>query len=583
VIPGSIKREHVLRAIDEIKRSGVPEGRGWRKFYLEYEGKRFPQKYIISLANKYANGLELDSSEFSGGNESNSFLRNLGFNVVLEPHSKSAIAISPQTVRRNRPKARHSERCQKCKDTVGAMLEKIYGRVERNFKFEVGSLPKDFWGISDYASLEKIFRTLQEHRGFRDFVKAKTLPNCDYFMPDSRFILEYDESQHFTLPRKIALENYPRELKQGFDRKRWIEMCLRIRSTDNNPPYRGEQRAWYDTLRDFLPELKGLNPTVRIFARDSAWCRLDPNNLSDVVHFKSFLNRTFQTSKIELREDPDPFLARIIITRDWKGDPEESASLLSNVYEKWPKNTRVKLIVTPGGFLQFDWPASVSAENIGDSKYPENRAVNFLVEEARNCLEQVMNHNLRAKLGELADYITLGIDSHKEKVSTTHNYISQPHIELVFLIDLKRHKFYWTGKSYPTSSQQKGLARITDLATHFLDLEEVGRIMVLGCHDLTVFNPRSNNAGGWRMKVNEQFKELSKKQQPVCVLHHPHTTVKRRTWLNAWSCLEKTLPSVKYYAGAGRYFETDRERSEWDALNEVLESTKKGSTLDFIV
>jgi len=583
MIPKNITKKHIVEAINEIKRSGVPEGRSGKKFRLEYNGQCFPPKYTISLANEYANGKRLDSSEFSGGNESNRFLRSLGFNVVLTTPSDTASVKLSQKVKTRHSKTHHDERCPKCKDVVKAILERIYGKVEQNYKFQVGTLPEDFEGTPHYSKLPEIFRILREHRGFNDFVKTKTLPNCDFFMPDSRCILEFDESQHFTLPRKVALEHYPEELALGFDRKMWTDLCVRIDSRDSDPPYRDEQRAWYDTLRDFLPELKGLNPTARIFAKDFEWCSLDPSNPLDVEKFKSLLYRRPQSIGIEVREDPDPFIARIIIAREWDGDLKEARSLLSNVCEKWPKNKRVKFLVTPGGFLQFDWPKSISLEDIGDNKYPRKEVLNYLVEEARKCAEYVINDNLGKKLGELAEYITLGIDSHKEKVSTTQNYISKPHGEFVFLIGLKSNRVYWTGKSYPTSSQQSGLVRISDLTTHFFDLDEVGKTMVLGCHDLTMFNPRSKNAKGWRMKVNEQFRELARKQNPVCVLHHPHTTVKRRTWLNAWSHLRKTLPSVKHYAGAGRYFEADRDRSDWDTLTDVLESTKSGNTLDVVV
>lgn len=462
-------------------------------------------------------------------------------------------------------------------------MERIYGRVKRNCRFEVGTLPKDFENTPHYNRLMEIYKSLQRHRGFWDFVRAKTLPNSDFFVPNLRFILEYDESQHFTLPRKIALENYPKQLELGFNRERWVDLCNKIDSKDNDPPYRDEQRAWYDTLRDFLPELKGLKPTVRIFASDFKWCSLDPGNPSDVAQFKRLLKRHPQNGRIEVRQDPDPFLARVIITRGWKGDLKKARSLLSNIYEEWPKERKTKFIVTCGGFLQFDWPSSILSADIGDNKYPKNEALNLLVKEAEKCARYVVGDGLGEKLGEVADYLTLGIDSHKEKVSTTQNYISQPHVELVFLIGLKNNRVYWTGKSYPTSSQQGGLVRISDLTTHFFELDGVGKTMVLGCHDLTVFNPRSKNAKGWRMSVNDQFKELSRKEKPICVLHHPHTTVKKRTWLNAWSCLRKTLPSVRHYAGAGRYFEDDRDRPDWDTLIDVLENTKGGSTIDFVI
>jgi hypothetical protein len=82
--------------------------------------------------------------------------------------------------------------------------------------------------------------------------------------------------------------------------------------------------------------------------------------------------------------------------------------------------------------------------------------------------------------------------------------------------------------------------------------------------------------------VNEEFLKMAKDQRPLYVLHHPHTTVKRRTWWNAWQHLQKILPSVRQYAGAGCYFEADRRRS-WDPIKEVLSATKKGETIDFIV
>jgi len=82
VIPKNITREHVIKAIEEIERNGVPRGREPKKFVLLYKGRTFPPKYVISLANKYANGVELDPSKFYGGAETNIFLINLGFEVL---------------------------------------------------------------------------------------------------------------------------------------------------------------------------------------------------------------------------------------------------------------------------------------------------------------------------------------------------------------------------------------------------------------------------------------------------------------------------------------------------------------------
>jgi len=77
-----------------------------------------------------------------------------------------------------------------------------------------------------------------------------------------------------------------------------------------------------------------------------------------------------------------------------------------------------------------------------------------------------------------------------------------------------------------------------------------------------------------------RFGELAKKRKPVVVLQHPHTTDSIRTWASAWNELVRELSSVQTYASAGRYYNPRAERSK---LYDVLENTKRGDTIDFIV
>ena len=70
---------------------------------------------------------------------------------------------------------------------------------------------------------------------------------------------------------------------------------------------------------------------------------------------------------IEIRKDPEPFLARIIITDEWDGNPKDAKRLLEDIYNKWPKDKKVKFLITCGGFIHFDWPDSVTKEDIGDN------------------------------------------------------------------------------------------------------------------------------------------------------------------------------------------------------------------------
>ncbi|MDI9576973.1 MAG: hypothetical protein QM398_02415 [Thermoproteota archaeon] len=478
--------------------------------------------------------------------------------------------------------SRHSERCPQCKIVFQALLKQIYGEVHGNYKFDIGTHPTDFHQSKLYPSLEAIFNALQNSRGYNDFVKSGSLPRCDYFIPKAKTIVEFDESQHFTSARKIALELYPEGLELGFDKKKWIDLCLKLNKKDNDPPYRDEQRAWYDTLRDFLPTVCNLAPTIRVYAQDFPWCTIDPENEAHRAQFVNLLKVANSQPKLFVRKDDQPTIARVIIGADWYGKLEDARKILENVVDNWPDGESVKFLLTCGGFLQFDWPKTLTLDNIGDNRYPNKDAVQSLIEKGDKYLEELLGDGLKERLAANCEYITIGIDSRKSKVSKTKNRISEAHIEMVVLVDLEKNRKYWTGKSYPTSNQENSLIRFSDLRTHFIN-SDIGKIMILGCNDLAVFNPRSIAvAKAWRKHVNEEFTDLAIREKPLYVLHHPHTTVSKRTWFNSWQNLSRTLKSVKHYAGAGLYFESDRERSKWDPIYEVLLRTKKTDTIDFI-
>lgn len=84
MIPKNIRIEHIVKAIQEIDTGReIPTDREPHKYQIVYDGKSYPPKFVISLANKYANGAELAASQFSGGDETNPFLRARGFQIAL--------------------------------------------------------------------------------------------------------------------------------------------------------------------------------------------------------------------------------------------------------------------------------------------------------------------------------------------------------------------------------------------------------------------------------------------------------------------------------------------------------------------
>lgn len=84
-VASDITAEHVLKALADIDRDGVPADAQSRKYDLIYGDKRYPPKLVLSLATGYATGEPLDRSSFKSGEDSRAFeaLRRLG--LFIEP------------------------------------------------------------------------------------------------------------------------------------------------------------------------------------------------------------------------------------------------------------------------------------------------------------------------------------------------------------------------------------------------------------------------------------------------------------------------------------------------------------------
>ncbi len=398
MIPKNLHKSDIIKAIKKIKNDGVPKGRGATKFLLQYNKYYYPTKYVVSQANLIKNNKLLESSDFGGGNEVNSYLRKLGFKII------------------------------------------------------------------EVAELGEI--------------------------------------------RQLSLVK-----------------LNRIKST-----------------------------------------KLSYN-------------------KLIISKENEPTFARIILAREWEGKPQEVREILVNVCESWESDSKVHFILTCGGFVQFKWPENLKDDEIGNPTEPKAIAVEKLATAAQKTLEKILDQELMSNLKQRADYITIGIDSFK--VTDSAQKTKNPHIELVFLIDLRNSKYYWTGKSYPNTDQKKNLVRISNLDSHFVNLENLGKIMVLGCHDLNFFHPRvtseKRELSEWRRSLNSAFRNLAQKHKPVYVLHHPHVTVQTTTWIHARKKMETELKSIRFYASAIRYHTHGSKSNSYDFLDELLKKTKKGNSYDFII
>jgi hypothetical protein len=182
--------------------------------------------------------------------------------------------------------AEHSEHCRACKERVRELLTAIYGHCRVNHSFSWPTKPDDYEQTPIGAAARRILAGLEDLRGHHDFIKSAVLPPCDFYVSNPPFILEFDESQHFSNPRLVTLSLYPKEVQLGFPLHRWQELCREINAKDDDPVDRDERRAWYDTLRDLVPLLHGFKPTVRIYVGDYPWCSL---NAASERHRQAFV------------------------------------------------------------------------------------------------------------------------------------------------------------------------------------------------------------------------------------------------------------------------------------------------------
>ncbi|MCD4679893.1 MAG: hypothetical protein K8S00_05850 [Bacteroidales bacterium] len=108
-IPKNITKEDILKAINLITVSDIPHNRLSKEYYLKYGEKTLPPKFVISIANKFANSIELDSNLFNAI-EAKNFLKKMNF--IIKTNNKKEIPKYwiEKTIVKNRKDREYGER-----------------------------------------------------------------------------------------------------------------------------------------------------------------------------------------------------------------------------------------------------------------------------------------------------------------------------------------------------------------------------------------------------------------------------------------------------------------------------------------
>lgn len=584
-----ITAKHVEAAIKLFDKSNDSYPKS-RNTFLIFNNKEYPAKHIRGLAYFIANKKEISKDDYSGGQETATFFTKRGFivrynkktitpkniqspsktttkkiNPIIEIFTKKAKSIlkvvTSKTVVKKKKLSVVSQ-----KNALQVLLQKHCGIIEIEKKFDWLKTPNQNQLPKEY---KKIVKSLYEYRKQGGFRRSNYKLPCDIVLEEFKLIIEYDENQHFTKSRAITLENYPSNIKLNFSKKDWINSCKTINAKDNNPVDRDERRAFYDAVRDIEAYKNGYK-LVRIKHGDIDW----KENGAEKYLLKLVTSKN-KTSPNKIQRHK---IARLIVTEKDYDNGRDNYLKLEKVIHKFIRKVenkkRFEFIVTPGGFLNFKF--SVNAKHSLEKLEKTN--ISTLQKEANKIIVdffQSLEHDTFQKLKMIADYFTIGIDGWDTNIGSTL------HIELVAIYDLRKEKVIkWTGKFYPNDYQKKDLIKINDLNTHFIQLNNQN-ILILGCHDLSVYNPRGQanaNPNGWKKKLANKFKKLSREFKPDIIIQHPHTTDTPNIWNISWRALERDLPTVKHFASGINYSNPDGVRG---TLEKVLEKTKKGDVIDF--
>lgn len=270
-------------------------------------------------------------------------------------------------------------------------------------------------------------------------------------------------------------------------------------------------------------------------------------------------------------------VTRLVVRGPEAWNTVRAERLLLSALERTQEHRGLSILLTPGGFLRAPWP-SRWAGRTGWSSGREDIAP--LVDSATaTALNSVSSEVLGAARRRGVDFITLGVDLLGPARSG-----SRAHAELVIVVNTEDGSVAgWTGKSYPTASQERHLVQVADLSTHLMSLAGV-RTLILGCHDLNMFSPRgraSQREGGHRHQRSTAMRELVRTKPPRVILHHPHTVDTPRIWSGAWSGLREAAPAAEVWA-SGIWFH-DWRNGPRGRLGSTMRSSASEGVLDVVL
>lgn len=259
-------------------------------------------------------------------------------------------------------------------------------------------------------------------------------------------------------------------------------------------------------------------------------------------------------------------IARLVVGGPAPGTVAKAqAVLLQGFDDNWPSGLKAKYALTMGGFLRADF-TKLWTGGTGSDSGPDDFAA--LIEAAKPTVNAVLSPRVLAAAARCTQFLTLGIDL---------GWDEGIHAELVAIVDTSSGAIvHWTGKSFPMAAQSGRLIQVADLRSHCFD-GAGERVLVLGSHDLSIFNPKARRTlgeGSPRWQRCKDLDALLLQQKPTLVLQHPHNTDSPLLWSQEWKQLTKQAPSITCWASGIAYHNRDEGDMPRRPLEDVLSGTR---------
>ncbi len=255
-------------------------------------------------------------------------------------------------------------------------------------------------------------------------------------------------------------------------------------------------------------------------------------------------------------------IVRVVVQGKPASSPREAGEMLLEAFKHWPGSGQAKFTVTPGGFVVGRFPSRWSGGIAWKSSTDD---LDALVRVAIPLVDACVTKKVLAAAKTRTRVLTIGVDLISDA----------EHAELVAVIDCDTGKAVrWTGKSYPTGSQEALLVQVSDVDSHLLEIAGE-KVLVLGCHDLNMFSSRARanqSPNGIRRRRCDEMAEATAAFKPTIVLQHPHSTDTPNIWRMPWACLTRDYPTVRAYASGIGYFRWHSRPRR--SLRDVLAGTR---------